>query len=216
MAKIKICGLFREQDISYVNEVKPDYVGFIINFPKSYRSVTIETAKKLKEKLDPSIEAIGVFVDEDIDTVICAAKSGIFDMIQLHGSEDEEYIRKVKKKGKKPVIKAYIVSEASDVQKAKKSSADYILFDKGRGEGVPFDWRLISDFERPFFLAGGIDIANVSMAIMMGKPYAVDVSSGVETERKKDREKIKKIVSVVHEIKENTFDKADMAYIRGS
>ncbi len=214
MAKIKICGIYREEDIGYVNEVKPDYVGFIVNYPKSHRSVSIEMAQSLREKLDSSIEAVGVFVNEDIEIVINAAKSGIFDLIQLHGSEDDAYIRRVSRKGGKPVIKAFIVKDASDVQNAKRSPADYLLFDKGMGKGVPFDWRLISGFERPFFLAGGIDNANVSMAIMMGKPYAVDVSSGVETDGRKDFKKIKDIVSTVHQINENVFNNNDMAFIR--
>ena len=196
MAKIKICGLFRDEDVEYVNRAKPDYVGFILNYPKSHRSLSIEAAKRLVSGLDASIQSIGVFVDEEEKTVIEAAKSGSFDMIQLHGSEDDGYVRRVRRKGGKPVIKAFLISTAEDIKRASKSRADYVLLDKGRGDGRPFDWSLLGGMNRPYFLAGGIDAANVGMAITMGEPFAVDVSSGVETEKKKDPEKISTFVAI--------------------
>ncbi len=202
MTKIKICGLFRKEDVAAVNAAKPDYAGFIVDFPISHRSVSLEAAKNLAANVDKSISSVGVFVDAPMDVVIEAAKGGIFDMIQLHGGEDEAYIRRVRRKGGKPVIKAFIVKDAEDIKRAAKSPADYVLLDKGRGEGVPFDWRLLSGLKMPYFLAGGIDAANVRMALTMGAPYAVDVSSGVETEKKKDPKKIEEIIRIIRDIPE--------------
>lgn len=191
MAKIKICGLRTQADIQIVNRYQPDYVGFIINFPKSFRSLSIDKVKELTQKLDKNIQSVGVFVDEDVDVVTSCLKEGIIDIAQLHGNEDENYILKVKEFG--PTIKAFQIKTKEDIEEAIQSKADYILFDQGKGSGKTFDWSLIPRIERKFFLAGGITLDNIEKTKDI-HPYAIDVSSSVETERKKDEEKIQEMI----------------------
>ena len=191
MAKIKICGLRTQADIQIVNRYQPDYVGFIINFPKSFRSLSIDEVKELTQKLDKNIQSVGVFVDEDVDVVTSCLKEGVIDIAQLHGNEDENYILKVKEFG--PTIKAFQIKTKEDIEEAIQSKADYILFDQGKGSGKTFDWSLIPRIERKFFLAGGITLDNIEKTKDI-HPYAIDVSSSVETERKKDEEKIQEMI----------------------
>lgn len=191
MAKIKICGLRTQADIQIVNRYRPDYAGFIINFPKSFRSLSIDKVKELTQNLDKSIQSVGVFVDEDVDVVCSCLKEGIIDIAQLHGNEDENYILKVKEFG--PTIKAFQIKTKEDIEEALLSKADYVLFDQGKGSGKTFDWSLIPRIERKFFLAGGITLDNIEKTKDI-HPYAIDVSSSVETERKKDEEKIKEMI----------------------
>ena len=191
MAKIKICGLRTQADIQIVNRYQPDYAGFIINFPKSFRSLSIDKVKELTQNLDKSIQSVGVFVDEDVDVVCSCLKEGIIDIAQLHGNEDENYILKIKEFG--PTIKAFQIKTKEDIEEALLSKADYVLFDQGKGSGKTFDWSLIPRIERKFFLAGGITLDNIEKTKDI-HPYAIDVSSSVETERKKDEEKIKEMI----------------------
>lgn len=191
MAKIKICGLRSLKDIEIVNRYQPDYVGFIINYPKSFRSIGIEELKEIKKDLDPKIQSVGVFVDEEIDIVISLLKEGIIDFAQLHGHEDEAYIQKIKSFG--PTIKAFQIRSKKDILKALESPADYILLDQGKGSGQSFDWALIPTIERPFFLAGGITLENIDATKDL-HPYAIDVSSSVETDRRKDENKVREMI----------------------
>lgn len=191
MAKIKICGLRSLKDIEIVNRYLPDYAGFIIHFPKSFRSITIEELKELTKHLDRKIQSVGVFVDEDVDLVCSLLKEGIIDIAQLHGKEDEAYIQRVKGFG--PTIKAFQIQTKEDILRALESSADYILLDQGKGSGKTFDWTLIPQIERDFFLAGGITIENIEDSKRL-HPYAIDVSSSVETNQVKDENKIKEMI----------------------
>lgn len=201
MTKIKICGLKRYEDISYVNESLPDYVGFV--FARSRRQVTREQALKLREGLMDGIIPVGVFVNESVDVVAGLVNDGIIDMAQLHGDESEEYINELRAKLKRGgIIKAVRVKDESDVISAGYSTADYILFDtysKGEygGTGMTFAWSVLKNFERPYFLAGGISSENVEEAVKSMSPYAVDVSSAVETDGIKDRDKIADIIKKV-------------------
>ena len=184
--KIKICGLRRREDILAVNESGPDYCGFIIEFPKSFRSVTAEK---------------GVFVNASMELVTGLLNDGTLAAAQLHGQEDETYIRELKQLSDKPIIKAFSVKTAEDIEKAVQSPADYILLDQGSGgTGKTFDWSLIPEIERPFFLAGGIGALNMKQAICEIRPYAVDLSSSVETEKWKDPKKIRQVVDIVRRI----------------
>jgi len=179
---VKICGLRREIDIDYVNELKPDFIGFIFA-PNKVRTVNPEFAKILKDKLDKDIKAVGVFRNNDLNDIKKVLDLNIIDLIQLHGDEDDEYIINVKKMTNLPIIKAYRNSEY----------ADYILFDNmDPGKGNMFDWNII-DRKKPFFLAGGISIDNIDIAIKQ-KPYCIDVSSGVETSGFKDYDKMKELI----------------------
>lgn len=190
MTKIKLCGLSRLCDIEVANELKPDYIGFVFA-PKSRRYVTPQKASELKKSLDSAIKAVGVFVNEKSETVAELLNSGIIDIAQLHGSEDENYIEQLRQLTKKPIIKAFRIDSRRDIDKAQGSSADFILLDSGNGgTGTAFDWQLIQNISRPYFLAGGLDNDNISSAINILKPYAVDVSSGIETDGLKDKKKM--------------------------
>lgn len=186
--KIKFCGLRFPEDVKAANELKPDYIGFVFA-KKSFRAVSGEKAAELKKILSPEIKAVGVFVDEDPDVVTGLLAQDIIDIAQLHGNEDEEYIRKIQSESGKPVIKAFKIKNPDDLKKALNSPADMILLDAGAGEGKCFDWQLLAGFERPYFLAGGLDTENVSKALSLS-PYGLDVSSGIETEGQKDKKKM--------------------------
>jgi len=196
MTKIKICGLSRLEDISAVNALKPEYIGFVF-FKKSKRYVSPEKALELKKILDKEIKAVGVFVDEDIKTVEKFLKSGIIDIAQLHGNETDDYIKSLKELTVQPVIKAFKIRSLSDIEKAEKSLADMILLDAGMGDGKVFDWSLVSGFKRPYFLAGGLDCTNAQSAVSQLHPYALDVSSGVETGGLKDIQKMTAFINAV-------------------
>ena len=198
MTKVKFCGLRRPEDIEYANDLRPDYIGFVFA-KKSKRYVTPDEAKKLKDLLDPEIKACGVFVNEDIDEVVRLLREGIIDIAQLHGSEDEAYIKELKSKAKTPVIKAFEVKGEDVIKAAEGSSADMILLDSGKGSGMVFNWQLIKGISRPYFLAGGLTPENAEDAIAALSPYALDVSSGIETDGFKDKAKMEKFLAEVRQ-----------------
>lgn len=195
MTKIKLCGLSRPCDIEAANRLKPEYIGFVF-LPKSKRYVDYEKARELKNLLSPKIKAVGVFVDESPQTVAELLNNGIIDIAQLHGGEDEDYIRLLRNLTDKPIIKAFRIQSEDDILRAEESSADYILLDSGMGTGTVFNWDLIQNIKRPYFLAGGLDCDNVGEAVGRLHPYAVDVSSGIETNGLKDKEKMAAFVAL--------------------
>ncbi|MBQ0000411.1 MAG: phosphoribosylanthranilate isomerase, partial [Clostridiales bacterium] len=157
-----------------------------------------EKALELKRLLSPSIQAVGVFVNEPVENVSDYLNRGIIDLAQLHGSEDDEYIQKLRSLSPgKEIIQAFKIASDEDILRTEKSTADYILLDSGLGSGKVFDWNLIKGIRRPFFLAGGLTIENVPEAIRDLHPYAVDISSGLETDKKKDPEKMRQFVQNV-------------------
>ena len=196
MSKIKLCGLSRKCDIEWANALKPEYIGFVF-WSKSKRNVPPEKAKELKDLLSPDIKAVGVFVDEPIENVAELLNDNIIDIAQLHGGEDEEYIKKLRMLSGKPIIKAFLLKSDIDAERAEKSTADYILVDSGTGTGKSFDWELLKNISRPYFLAGGLCCENISQAITALDPYAVDVSSGIETNGCKDKNKMAVFVAAV-------------------
>lgn len=196
MTQIKLCGLRRPEDIEAANLLKPEYIGFVFA-KKSKRYVDSATALSLKKALDPSIKAVGVFVNEELSEVTELLNRGVIDIAQLHGSESDEYINDLKKITGKTVIRAFKITSQEDVDKAVASPADYVLLDAGAGDGVTFDWSVVKNVERPFFLAGGLGPANVTDAIRAVKPFAVDVSSGIETDGFKDKDKMTAFVTAV-------------------
>ncbi|MBN7772882.1 phosphoribosylanthranilate isomerase [Clostridium aminobutyricum] len=199
MTKVKICGLSRMCDIDFVNEAEPDFIGFI--FAKSKRKVTAEQAKELRKKLNPKIQAVGVFVNEPLEQIISIMDAGIIDMVQLHGQESEDYIKTLKDKIHVPIIKAVQVNSREDIVEAQESAADYLLLDHGSGgTGHHFDWSLIGNLEKAFFLAGGLRCENVEEAIRTANPFAVDTSSGVESDGKKDQHKIEEFIRRVRDV----------------
>ena len=202
MTKIKLCGLSRACDIEAANELRPEYIGFVFA-PKSKRFISPEQAAELKRLLHPDIKAIGVFVNESLQNVAELLKNGVIDIAQLHGNEDDEYIKELRTLTNKPIIKAFRVSSAQDIKEANVSVSDYVLLDSGAGTGTVFDWNLPKGIERPYFLAGGLDTENVSDAIKALDPFAVDVSSGIETDGLKDKTKMAAFVAAVR--KEGTL-----------
>ncbi len=194
MTKIKLCGLTREQDIEAANACRPDFVGFVFA-EKSRRYVSPPRAAELKSLLVPGILAVGVFVNEDVTKIAQLLNDGVIDLAQLHGGEDEGYIKSLRGLTSKPLIKAFRVDSGKDIEAAEASTADYVLLDSGNGgTGTVFDWRLPEKLERPYFLAGGLNPGNVSEAVSRMHPYAVDVSSGIETDGLKDKEKMREFV----------------------
>ena len=196
MTKIKICGLRREQDIRYANELMPDYIGFVFLKGKM-RYVTFEEAAHLRSLLDPAIPAVGVFVNEPAENVIRLLQAGTIQIAQLHGQEDEAYAEELRRAGDHCSIRAFAVRSSEDIHRAFAFPADYPLLDNGKGTGETFDWSLFQEQEKPFFLAGGLSPENVKEAIECFHPYAVDVSSGVETDGFKDYEKMKAFMDAV-------------------
>lgn len=205
--KIKICGLRRAEDITYANALFPDYAGFILT-EGFRRSITQETARALKDKLDPKIMAVGVFVNDSAQRIASLLQEGVIDIAQLHGQESEEDIVFIKAMTGKPVIKAIKVENRYIIEAWLDSAADYLLFDSGTGSGKPFDWKVLDDLvqdmggqlPKPFFLAGGVNAGNLAQAYKRWQPYAVDVSSSVETDGVKDLEKMREIVACVRRL----------------
>jgi phosphoribosylanthranilate isomerase len=197
MSKIKICGLFREDDIRFANAALPDYIGFV--FAKtSRRNVSFIDAARLRDKLDGRVTPVGVFVNAGIEDILALFRNGVISAAQLHGDEDETDVLKLRSL-KIPVIKATAVRRAEDVLNAARSSADYVLLDNGRGgTGAAFDWRLISGINKPYFIAGGVNAENTPRALAL-RPYGVDVSGGVETDGFKDEKKMMDIVRIVRD-----------------
>ena len=196
MCYIKLCGLSRIEDIEYANELKPEYIGFVF-WDKSKRFVSREKARELKNLLNKDIKAVGVFVDEECEIVGDLLNEGIIDLAQLHGKEDEDYIKKLRSLTKAPLIQAFKIKSEDDVNRANDSKADYVLLDSGMGGGRVFDWDLLKNIKRDYFLAGGLNPENVKEAVEKCRPYAVDVSSGIETDGVKDYSKMKTFVEKI-------------------
>ena len=209
MVKVKICGMRRVEDIEMANKYNPDYIGFV--FAESPRKVSYEQAKELSGLLSDDIVSVGVFVNEHMKLIVDLFREGIIEIAQLHGDEDEKYIKDLKDKsieetGKEiPVINAIEIKDDIDfndtVLKWRDSLSDYFILDSGKGSGKTFNWDLIDKdsefFKNSIFLAGGLNSENVTSAIEEFNPFAVDLSSSVETDGFKDEEKIKEIIEIV-------------------
>jgi Phosphoribosylanthranilate isomerase len=194
--RVKICGLSQRSDIEAVNEAGADYIGFVF-VGKSRRYISPEKAAELKKYLAPQIKAVGVFVNEELEVILSLLERDIIDIVQLHGQEEEAFIRKLKANTTKPIIKAISVEYQKDIQKWEQTAADYLLFDNGAGgSGEKFDWSMIPSINKPWFLAGGLHKDNVKEALQTGA-FGLDVSSGVEIEGKKDKERIRELVTIV-------------------
>lgn len=224
ITKVKICGLSRPEDIAVVNELHPDYIGFVFaDF--SHRYVDKETAGALKSQLDPGIQAVGVFVNEDVHFVAELMNEGVIDIAQLHGSEDNDYIAELRSLLKPDdalasvtacgstentadtsikIIRAFNINKISSMEEIEESTADLVLVDSGTGSGETFDWSRLAEIKRPYLLAGGLSPDNIAEAVEALHPYGVDVSSGVETDKLKDPEKMRRFVELVRETESST------------
>ena len=194
---VKFCGIRRLEDVRAVNKTLPDMAGFILVKGRK-RYISPEKVCELRQKLDPSVKVVGVFVDEDIEEVKRLLADGIIDIAQLHGNESDEYIRELKASTDAYVIKAVGIRNADDVRKAETSPADLVIVDSpGGGTGNTFDWDLLQKIERPYILAGGINANNITEAVERLHPYGVDVSSGIETNGFKDEDKMKAFMALI-------------------
>lgn len=201
--KIKLCGLTRPCDIEAVNELKPDYIGFVFA-KKSRRYVSPEKAEELKAMLAPGIQAVGVFVNEEPEQIVSLLEAGTIDVAQLHGQEGEREIRRLRELTDHPLIQAFRIDTEQDVERANASTADYVLLDSGAGgTGTVFDWDLLQAIRRPYFLAGGLDTENLGTVKAKLNPYGIDVSSGIENDGYKDKEKMTAFVAAAR--KEDTL-----------
>ena len=200
MTRIKICGLTRPEDVRYVNTAKPDWCGFILNFPSSRRNVTPEQARALRAGLDPDIRPVGVFVDRPAEEVGALLNSGVISVAQLHGREDDAYISVLRTLAPGCVVwRAFQLRSQADLAAADASGADLVLLDNGRGTGQTFDWSLAGSVHRPFLLAGGLTPESIPRAVAALRPYGLDLSSGVETDGVKDPAKIQAAVTAARE-----------------
>lgn len=202
-------------DIEYANRVKPDFVGFI--FANTRRKISAAQAKQFREALDAEIPAVGVFVNEDISVIASLVQDGCIDMIQLHGEEDADYIRRLREICDVPVIKAVKVQTVEQIRQAAALPVDYLLLDTYRkgvlgGTGEAFDWELLREakaaagdtaegelFGKPYFLAGGLHAGNLREAAALGS-YGLDISSGIETDGSKDFTKMVEVMELLRSI----------------
>lgn len=199
MTLVKICGLTRLEDVEAVNALMPDMAGFVFYRP-SRRCVSGDAARELGSGLSPSIIKVGVFVDEDPLVIADLVGSGIIDAVQLHGVEDGAYIHGLRRLVDVPIIKTFLVRGPRDIGAANRSDADCVLLDAGMGSGMTFDWSLLDGMERDYILSGGLNPGNIRDAVEMLHPYGVDVSSGVETDGRKDPSKMSAFLRTVHGI----------------
>ena len=198
MTKIKLCGLTRPLDIQAVNELRPDYVGFVC-YSQSRRFVTPAQAATLKKLLDPAIRTVGVFVDESPENIAVLLAKNVIDIAQHHGHESPDYCKQLRTLTDHPIIKAFRVQRPEDCLPAEQFPSDFLLLDSGMGSGVTFDWSAVSQVRREYFLAGGLHAGNVATAIKKMHAFAVDVSSGIESKGVKDFNKMAAFVAAVRE-----------------
>ena len=158
-------GVRKEEMMELANALQPEYIGFVFA-AKSKRAVSREMAAALKAQLSPQIQTVGVFVNEAPETVASLLNTGIIDIAQLHGQEDETYIQCLRKLTNKPLIQAFRVTDVASLANAQKSPADLILLDSGAGgTGTAFDWTVLDKFSRLYFLAGGLGPDTVGNAV---------------------------------------------------
>ena len=191
MTKVKICGVSTASAVETACQAGADYIGFV--FAESRRRVSLEQAQKLAALVPPAVRKVGVFVSPSLAELEEAISVANLDLVQIHGDFDEELLTQIDR----PVIRAYQVK--GDLEDISQEAA-YLLFDAPlAGSGQTFDWQTFdrSQINQPFFIAGGLHAGNVREAIQHFAPYAVDVSSGVETDGQKDLEKIKEFIERV-------------------
>lgn len=216
---IKLCGMMRQCDIEYANAAMPDYVGFV--FADTRRRITRAQAENFRAMLHSDIQAVGVFVDADVQLVGELLREGVIELAQLHGHENQAYIDRLREICDKPLIKAVRVVSGEDIVRAAELDVEYLLLDTYRqgilgGTGERFDWNIIEETRRkgqadiaeeaglyagspvrdrtkicgkPFFLAGGLTVDGLREAARVDS-YGLDISTGIETDGYKDREKM--------------------------
>lgn len=199
--KLKLCGIRRAQDVDMINKVSPDFIGYIF-YEKSRRYISPENAKKLNEMLNEGISPVGVFVNKSVEETAEIANGLSLKAVQLHGDEDESYIRRLRELYGGEIWKAVRVQGLEDIQKCVGYSADMLLLDAftpnygGSGKRIDLSFVKKADLKRPFFLAGGINAQNLGEILSEISPCGIDVSSGFETEGIKDENKLMEFINI--------------------
>ncbi|PGU34146.1 phosphoribosylanthranilate isomerase [Bacillus cereus] len=200
--KVKICGITDVETAKHACEYGADAIGFV--FAESKRKITPGLAKDIIQELPANVLKVGVFVNESVEVIQKIADECGLTHVQLHGDEDNQQIRRLNI----PSIKALGVTSEDDMKNAQTYEVDYILFDSPKekfhgGNGKKFSWKLLAHMPKgsreKTILAGGLNTINIEEAIQTVQPYMVDVSSGVETEGKKDLKKIKQFIKKAKE-----------------
>jgi len=206
MAKVKICGITNLEDALTAQEAGADILGFI--FAESPRRIDIIKAAEIIDKLHPDMKVSALFVNEDKDRVENTLRElGRVDLLQFHGDETPDYCSQFKPRD---VIKAFRIKDKRSLAVIKRyPDIDYLLldsYDKARygGTGETFDWSLAKkakEYDMPIFLAGGLNPDNIGEAVVMVRPFAVDVTSGVEkAPGKKDPELIRRFIAIAKSV----------------
>ena len=205
MVKVKICGICHESEIGIMNELVPDFVGFVF-VKKSRHFIAPEHAGYLRSKLRPGIKSVGVFNNESLQNVALCVETAGLNMVQLHGDETGEYVAALREYIRCPIMKVYKVVKPIDAEKALYSTADYVMLDGGNaGDGKTFDWSMLGRMRRKFFLSGGLTPENMQEALNLDpQPYALSASSGVEAHRTKDYRKVMKFILGVKSFKKSS------------
>ena len=200
MTKVKICGITREIEISIMNELMPDYVGFVFD-TRNRHFISPERAGKLRAKLNKNIRSVGVFSNTSLENVALAVEVAGLNMVQIHGDETGEYVAALREYIHCPIMKVIKVSHPIDAEKAMYATADYVMLDGGSaGSGKSFDWSLLGSVRRKYFLSGGLTPENINTALHLSpKPFAFNVSSGVESNNIKDYRKVMKFILAVRD-----------------
>jgi phosphoribosylanthranilate isomerase len=201
--RIKICGLTRDQDVHNAVVEGADALGFVLYAP-SPRAVSAEQAARLIQKVPAFVTTVALFVNESVEEIQRILKLCPFDLLQFHGDESPEFCRQFNR----PYMKAIRVRSADDIHRsvqqypdAKALLLDAYVENLPGGTGQAFDWRLIPQLSVPWVLAGGLNASNVADAIIQVKPFAVDISGGVEASKGiKDAQKIKDFINEVRNV----------------
>ena len=206
MIYLKFCGMRRVEDIEYVNECRPDYVGFILS-DGFRRSVDFGTFCELNTYLDKDIKRVGVFVNEPVENILRCGYNDSLDVIQLHGDENEDYIKNLRKDFSGEIWKAVRAKSPEDIERYRWNHIDKLLIDSyseesvgGTGKRINTEIVKSAKIEKPFFIAGGITAENIAEIVRDTKPYGVDLSSGIETDGVKDLNKMKAIMEILKNI----------------
>ncbi|MDZ5473749.1 phosphoribosylanthranilate isomerase [Bacillus sp. 31A1R] len=194
--KVKICGISDIESARVAVKYGTDAIGFV--FAKSKRKVTPEQAREIIQNIPFHVDKIGVFVNETREEIERVIELAGLTAVQLHGDESPEFCTHFTV----PVIKAFSISNKEDLKKVDEYECDYVLLDSPRGNyhggnGTSFDWSLLTQNQlkdKKVILAGGLNLENVEEAVRLTQPFMVDVSSGVETDGKKDLLKIKDFI----------------------
>lgn len=205
--KVKICGIRNLDTALHAKQIGTDAIGFV--FAKSKRQITAEQAEEMADGLGKGPLKVGVFVNEELEKIESIADQASLDVIQLHGDEPPEFAKELRL----PVMKAFSFEKGAKLSDILSYPADFILLDSSTGpyrggNGTSFDWTLLEkeSFDRSrLVLAGGLNKENVEEAIQMVRPFAVDVSSGVETDGVKDQEKMKQFIQIVKGVTRNDY-----------